>query len=59
MVKKTLSIILIVIGVFFALLPHTVHVALGFNLPHIYHVGFGLVAGAIGAYLMFRKKKQG
>lgn len=56
MAKKVLSVVLIILGVFFALLPHSVHTSLGLNFPHVYHVGFGVVAGAIGAYLMFGKK---
>ncbi len=56
MVKKALSVILIILGIFFALLPHSVHTSLGLNFPHVYHVSFGVVAGVIGVYLMMGKK---
>jgi len=58
MTKKVFSIVLIILGVFFALFPHSVHESLGLTFPHVYHVGIGVVAGAIGAYLMFGKKKS-
>ncbi|MFY9484597.1 MAG: hypothetical protein WAP74_03170 [Patescibacteria group bacterium] len=58
MAKKVLSVVLIILGVFFALLPHSVHTSLGLNFPHVYHVSFGVVAGVIGVYLMMGKKKS-
>ncbi len=56
--KKVLSVILIIVGLFFTLIPHSVHLLFGLNVPHMYHVIFGLIAGGIGAYLMFGKKSK-
>ena len=51
-----LSAVLVIIGAYYALVPHTLHVSsgLGFGLAHTAHVVFGiilLVAG-VGYYAM-------
>lgn len=49
-----LGIILLVIGAFYALLPHTTHIAsgIGFGLSHTVHVTIGIIALIIGVLVL-------
>lgn len=56
-----IAIILLVIGAFYALLPHSIHInsGIGFNLSHGAHVLIGIILLIIGIVLLLagRKKK--
>ena len=43
--KKVLGIVLVLLGLFYALAPHAMHVSsgLGFGLEHMWHVTLGVV----------------
>ena len=60
--KKVLGVILILVGLFYALVPHETHVSLGigFGAEHTVHVGLGVVLIIIGlvlGYMSMKKKK--
>ena len=58
--KKVLSIILIVVGGFFVVLPHSVHTSLGLSLvSHTVHVIFGLVCFVVGVIVGKHVKIKG
>ena len=50
--KKVLGIVLVLLGLFYALAPHAMHVSsgLGFGLEHMWHVTLGVVLLLGGAY---------
>ncbi len=58
MKKKVIAVILILAGLFFTLAPHSVHVSLGFFLPHMYHVIGGIITLVIGACMLMKKQKM-
>ncbi len=51
--KELTGLVLVLLGLFYALAPHTVHVSsgLGFGLDHTVHVVVGLVLLIAGAYI--------
>lgn len=57
--KLILGIVLLIIGGFYALLPHTVHLSTGldFGLSHLYHVIIGIVLLVIGIVVLIMGKK--
>ena len=56
--KTIIAIILVLVGVFFAFFPHSVHLSLGLTIDHKFHVGFGIVALAVGGWLFLKAKKS-
>ncbi len=52
-----LSAVLVVIGAYYALMPHTLHVGsgLGFGFDHVVHIVFGIVLLAAGVGYYARK----
>lgn len=58
-VKYVIGAILILLGVFYILLPHSVHVAsgIGLGLPHSGHILLGIVLAVLGVALFVWKKK--
>ena len=57
--KLILGIILLIIGAFYALIPHSVHIAsgIGFGLSHLYHVIIGIVLLVIGLLVLLMGRK--
>jgi len=57
--KLILGIILLVIGAFYALMPHTLHIASGidFGLSHGVHVVIGIILLVIGAIVLIMGRK--
>ncbi len=56
--KQLIGSILVVLGSFFAFLPHEVHVRLGFYyVDHPYHVLFGIVCLVAGGFLLCGKRR--
>lgn len=53
MTEKVVGVVLVLLGLFYALAPHSVHVSsgLGLGLDHIIHVVLGLVLLVVGAYV--------
>ena len=49
---KILALVLFIIGIFYALFPHTIHVSYGlsFGLSHTYHVIIGAIAIILGFF---------
>lgn len=56
MTKKIVSWVLVVLGVFFALFPHSVHVSIGLTYAHLYHVIIGVILIAAGGWMLWGKK---
>ena len=58
-VNLILGIILLIIGAFYSLLPHTIHMAsrLAFGLSHGIHLVIGVVALIIGVIVLITGKK--
>ena len=58
-IKLIIAIILILVGAFYALLPHSIHISsgFGFELSHNYHIMIGVVLLIIGIVLTLIKKK--
>jgi len=56
MSKNIIGYIVGIVGLFFAVLPHSVHLSLGLTFDHIYHVILGIILLAIAAWLLFGKK---
>lgn len=54
-----IGIILLVIGAFYALLPHSIHISsgIGFSLSHGTHVLTGIVLLVIGIVLLLTGRK--
>ncbi len=50
--------ILVLVGVFFAFFPHSIHVSFGLTIDHKFHVGFGIVALIIGGWMFLKAKKS-
>ncbi|MBI4017776.1 MAG: hypothetical protein HY366_02425 [Candidatus Aenigmarchaeota archaeon] len=56
--KKTVAEgILAAAGLFFLILPHSVHTGFGLTAPHTVHMGIGAVLLAAAGALHFYKKK--
>ena len=57
--KLILGIILLIIGAFYALLPHTVHMSsgIGFGLSHTIQVIIGVIALVIGVLVLIIGRK--
>ena len=53
------GIILLVIGAFYALLPHTTHISsgLGFGLDHGIHLIIGVIALVVGIIVLIMGKR--
>ena len=56
MTKKIISWLLILVGAFFALAPHSVHLSLGLNAAHVYHVSFGAISLIVGGWMLMKRK---
>ena len=58
-VNIIIGIILLIIGAFYALLPHTIHMSsgLGFGLSHGIHLTIGVIALIIGVIILIIGKK--
>lgn len=60
-VKMIISVILALVGLYYVLAPHDLHVSsgFGFGLDHMYHIVLGIVLIAVaGAMYMMPKKKK-
>ena len=59
MIKKIIGGLLLIIGIFYTLLPHTIHMSsgLGFGLPHTTHLLIGTVLLIAGVILLVLGKK--
>ena len=57
--KLILGIILLIIGAFYALMPHTVHISSGidFGLSHGVHVVIGIILLVIGVIVLIMRRK--
>ncbi len=59
MPKKVIGVVLLLVGAFFAFLPHSVHVSVGASyVEHMYHVAGGIVALIVGAVLLKSSMKS-
>ncbi len=58
-VNLIVSVILLIAGVFYALLPHSMHISSGldFGLSHNYHIVIGVILLILGILLILIKKK--
>ncbi len=58
-VNLIIGIILLLIGAFYALLPHTTHISsgIGFGLTHNVHVIVGIIALIIGVIVLLIGRK--
>ena len=58
-VNLIIGIILLIIGAFYALLPHTIHMSsgLGFGLSHGIHLIIGIVVLIIGVVVLIIGKR--
>ncbi len=56
--KRILGIIILLIGVFYAAVPHNLHVSsgLGIGLEHTMHIALGAVLIIIGLFVEFKMK---
>ncbi|MES2953463.1 MAG: hypothetical protein V4674_02795 [Patescibacteria group bacterium] len=55
--KKIISWALVLVGAFFAFLPHSVHVSVGASyVEHMYHVIFGVICLVIGGGMLWKSK---
>ena len=54
-----IGIILLLIGAFYALMPHTIHISSGidFGLTHTTHIVIGIIALIIGAIVLLIGRK--
>ncbi|MBS3113752.1 hypothetical protein J4448_01500 [Candidatus Woesearchaeota archaeon] len=59
-VNLVIGIIVLLIGVFYALMPHSVHVAsgIGFGLSHGVHVVLGLILLIVGIVILLLGRKK-
>lgn len=57
--KLILGIILLIIGAFYALMPHSLHVSSGisFGLSHLYHVIIGVIVLIIGIIVLITGRR--
>lgn len=57
--EKFLGLLLVLAGLFYVLLPHSVHVSVGldFALEHTWHVALGILFLVAGVYLSWMKPK--
>ena len=55
--KLIIGIIIFVVGIFYAAVPHDIHVssAVGFGLEHTTHVLLGLILLVIGIILIWKR----
>ena len=58
--KMIVSVVLLLVGLFYALAPHDLHVStgLGFGLDHTMHMAFGVVLIVAGAVMLWKGKKK-
>lgn len=58
--KLIIGIVLLIIGAFYALMPHSVHISSGldFGLSHVIHILFGTVLIVVGIVLLWITKKR-
>ncbi len=58
-VNLIIGIILLLIGAFYAFIPHTTHISsgIGFGLTHTTHVIVGIIALIIGAVVLLIGRK--
>ena len=54
-----LGIILLLVGLFYALAPHTLHVStgLGFGLDHMMHQVIGVILIVVGLVILWKGRK--
>ena len=54
-----IGIIILVIGVFYTILPHSIHISsgLGFGYVHSTHVSIGIVLLVIGGIVLWKRNK--
>ena len=57
--KLIIGIILLIIGAFYSLLPHTIHMSsgVGFGLTHGVHLTIGIIALVIGVVVLIIGRK--
>lgn len=58
--KKILSIVLILVGLFYAIVPHNTHVSsgLGFGADHTVHIALGVILLIVGVVVLWKGKKS-
>ncbi len=55
--KLVLGIVLVLLGLFYALVPHSIHQAtIGFGLTHGTHIVLGIVLLIIGGFLIWKRE---
>lgn len=56
---KIISVVLILLGLFYAIAPHNVHVSsgLGLGLEHTMHIAIGVILVVIGLVVWWKGKK--
>jgi len=59
-VIKAIAVVVLIIGLYYALVPHTIHVRyeLDFGLPHSYHVIGGIILSIIAIVILMMKKPE-
>jgi len=52
------GIVLLVIGAFYVLMPHSLHISsgIGFGLSHGIHVSIGVIVLIVGVIVLWKKK---
>jgi small neutral amino acid transporter SnatA (MarC family) len=55
--KKAISVVVLLVGAFFAFLPHSVHQSFGLQSPHPVHVTSGIILLIIGVWLWMSSGK--
>ena len=56
--RYIVSVILLLLGAFYALMPHSMHIAsgIGFGLVHTTHIVLGIVLVVVGSVLFVLKR---
>lgn len=56
---KIISAVLVLLGLFYALMPHDLHVAtpLGLGLDHTMHIALGVILVVVGIVVWWKVKK--
>lgn len=57
MVNKIIGVVVLILGAFLTFAPHEIHLSLGLNFDHIYHVSFGIILLILSGYLLTKKAK--